>query len=102
RASGGDILRRKHLEEEAEVRPVACWVGAEVPRGPDGDRELRKHVTAARDRECLARQGALACQQRRDRLANPRCVRIGHEESQVVPKISKRLLTLEGGQGVGE
>src|SRR5215813_10679411 len=63
RASGGDLLRREHLKEQAEMRSVACGVGTKVPRGSHRDRELRKHVTAARDREGLARQGTLTSQQ---------------------------------------
>src|SRR5262249_20624147 len=68
RASGGNFLRRKNLKEEAKVGPITGWRGPEVSRGPDRDRELREYVTATRNRERLAGEGALAGQQRRDRL----------------------------------
>src|SRR4051794_10157774 len=63
RAASADFLGRKHIKEEAEVRHVMRRGGAEVPRRSHGDRELRKHVTTARDRKGLARQTTLTGQQ---------------------------------------
>ena len=94
------LLRRKQIEQHADMRTVPGRAGEKVRGGPHGDAELGKHATGRGDGERLRGRRPSAGEQCADGLTNAGSIRIGHEQANVVAQVPERLLFLQCSQSV--
>ena len=97
---GRYLLRRKQIEQHADMRTVPGRAGEKVRGGPHGDAELRKDVTGRRDGERFRGRRPAAGEQCADGFTNAGSIRIGHEQANVVAQVPERLLSLQCSQSV--
>src|SRR4029077_3395549 len=92
------FLRREDVEEQREVSRVSLRSRAEVLRRTHGDAELRVEMTRCRRRKCISfvRSGrSISREQSGDFLTDAKCVRIWHEETNVVPELREQRVLLK-------
>ena len=97
-----DLLGRKEVEQEADVRPVAGRVASKVRRREHRHGEFREDAALRRDGERFAARCAVAREEFPDRLAHAGSVRVGHEQTHVVAQVPEPVPPLQGDQRIGE
>ena len=96
------LLGRKDVEEKTDVRPVTHRVASKIGRREHREREFRKNAALRGNGERFGGRCAVPCKERSDGLPDAGSVRVGHEQTHVIPEVLERLLLLQDYQRIGK